>query len=71
MSVPGVGPITALTFTSTIEDPHRFVMSAPTQGSYPDVVSLENATSIATSPRQETLCCVRRFMKPPTPRCSS
>ncbi len=27
MSVPGVGPITALTFTSTIEDPHRFARS--------------------------------------------
>lgn len=27
MSVPGVGPITALTFTATIEDPHRFARS--------------------------------------------
>ncbi len=27
MSVPGVGPITALTYTSTIEDPHRFARS--------------------------------------------
>ncbi len=24
MSVPGVGPITALAFTAAIEDPHRF-----------------------------------------------
>jgi transposase len=28
MSVPGVGPITALTFTSAIEDPGRFVKSS-------------------------------------------
>lgn len=27
MSVPGVGPITALTFTASIEDPHRFARS--------------------------------------------
>ena len=27
MSVPGVGPITALTYTSTIEDPRRFARS--------------------------------------------
>lgn len=27
MSVPGVGPITALTFTSSVEDPHRFARS--------------------------------------------
>lgn len=27
MSVPGVGPITALTFTATIEDPRRFARS--------------------------------------------
>lgn len=27
MSVPGVGPITAPTYTSTIEDPHRFARS--------------------------------------------
>jgi transposase len=27
MSVPGVGPITALTFTATVEDPHRFARS--------------------------------------------
>lgn len=27
MSVPGVGPITALTFTAAIEDPHRFARS--------------------------------------------
>ncbi|MHA6767176.1 transposase [Sphingobium ummariense] len=27
MSVPGVGPITALTYTSTIEDPHCFARS--------------------------------------------
>lgn len=27
MTVPGVGPITALTFTATIEDPHRFPRS--------------------------------------------
>ncbi|WP_157759166.1 MULTISPECIES: hypothetical protein [Pseudomonadota] len=44
MSVPGVGPITALTFTSTIENSHPFVMSATTQGSCPEVVNLENAT---------------------------
>jgi transposase len=27
MSVPGVGPITALTFTASVEDPHRFARS--------------------------------------------
>lgn len=27
MSVPGVGPITALTFTASIEDPRRFARS--------------------------------------------
>lgn len=27
MSVPGVGPITALTYTASIEDPHRFARS--------------------------------------------
>jgi transposase len=27
MSVPGVGPITALTFTASIEDPRRFERS--------------------------------------------
>jgi transposase len=27
MSVPGVGPITALTFAATVEDPHRFARS--------------------------------------------
>jgi transposase len=27
MRVPGVGPITALTYTSTIEDPYRFARS--------------------------------------------
>jgi transposase len=27
MSVPGVGPITALTFAASIEDPHRFARS--------------------------------------------
>ena len=27
MTVPGVGPITALTYTSTVEDPHRFARS--------------------------------------------
>ena len=27
MSVPGVGPITALTFTASIEDPQRFARS--------------------------------------------
>lgn len=27
MSVPGVGPVTALTFTASVEDPHRFARS--------------------------------------------
>jgi transposase len=27
MSVPGVGPITSLTFAASIEDPHRFARS--------------------------------------------
>lgn len=41
MSVPGVGPITALTFTSTIEDPHRFARSDDV-GAYAGLVPRRN-----------------------------
>jgi transposase len=46
MSVPGVGPITALTFTATIEEPHRFARSEDIgayAGLVPDAVNRENA----------------------------
>jgi len=41
MSVPGVGPITALTFTSAIEDPHRFARSDDV-GAYAGLVPRRN-----------------------------
>lgn len=41
MSVPGVGPITALTFTSSVEDPHRFSRSEDV-GAYAGLVPRRN-----------------------------
>ena len=54
MSVPGVGPITALTFTASVEDPHRFARSEDV-GAYAglrhDEASQANAMSVAAYPR--------------------
>lgn len=41
MSVPGVGPITALTFTATVEEPHRFARSEDV-GAYAGLVPRRN-----------------------------
>lgn len=41
MSVPGVGPITALTYTASIEDPHRFARSEDV-GAYAGLVPRRN-----------------------------
>lgn len=41
MSVPRVGPITALTFTATVEDPHRFARSEDV-GAYAGLVPRRN-----------------------------
>lgn len=41
MSVPGVGPITALTYTACIEDPHRFARSEDV-GAYGGLVPRRN-----------------------------
>ena len=41
MSVPGVGPITALTYTACIEDPHRFARSEDV-GAYAGLVPRRN-----------------------------
>ncbi|MEQ1882950.1 MAG: IS110 family transposase [Burkholderiales bacterium] len=41
MSVPGVGPITALTFTASVEDPHRFARSEDV-GAYAGLVPRRN-----------------------------
>src|SRR3546814_8808590 len=43
MSVLGVGPITALTYTSTIEDPHRFARSDDV-GAYAGIVPRRSQT---------------------------
>ena len=73
MSVPGVGPITALTFTASIEDPGRFARSADA-GAYAGLVprrfqSGERDTR-GTSPRPATRCCagaLRGRQQPPGP----
>lgn len=41
MSVPGVGPVTALTFVTAIEDPHRFARSSDV-GAYAGLVPRRN-----------------------------
>lgn len=41
MSVPGVGPVTALTFITAIEDPHRFARSSDV-GAYAGLVPRRN-----------------------------
>ena len=41
MSVPGVGPVTALTFIAAIEDPHRFARSSDV-GAYAGLVPRRN-----------------------------
>jgi len=72
MSVPGVGPITALTFTATIEDPRRFArarMSAPMPGSFRDATSLESVTRAVASPRPAIPCCAGRCTKLRTSCC--
>ena len=38
MTVPGVGPVTALAFAATIDDPHRFAKSR-TVGAYVGLTS--------------------------------
>jgi transposase len=48
MSVPGVGPITALHLHLTIEDPRRFARSEDVSAyalTHPDAVNQENAMS--------------------------
>lgn len=45
MSVPGVGPITALTFKSSIEDPGRFARSADA-GAYAGLVPRRNQSGV-------------------------
>lgn len=59
MSVPGVGPITALTFTSTIEDPHRFARSDDV-GAYAGLVPRR----IRPSRRRATCVSSNRITRP-------
>jgi len=72
MRVPGVGPITALTYTASIEDPRRFAKSDDV-GAYAGLVLVatnqESAIRAAIFPKLAIPCCVGRYMRPPTSYC--
>ena len=66
MSVPGVGPITALTYLSSIEDPGGSpapAMPAPMQAWSRDASSRASATPRGGSQRPAIQCCDRRSTK--------
>jgi transposase len=57
--VEGIGPLTALTFVLTVEDPSRFAKSRsvePTLGWYLPETSRERGTPKSASPRKATRC---------------
>lgn len=69
MTAPGVGPITALVFKTSIEDPGRSPAArtpAPSRAWRPGATSPANAITRAASPRRAMRCCDRRFTSPPT-----
>ena len=70
MTVPGVGPVTAMVYKSAIRAalPGR-PMSAPMPGLCPGAISRASATSPGASPRPETACFAMPSTRPPT-RCS-
>ena len=64
--VTGVGPITALTFVLTIENPRRFPKNrevGPTSGSYRGSASLESARHSSGSARAATRACGRLLVQ--------
>lgn len=74
MGVPGVGPITALTFTASIEDPHRFARSedvAPTPAWCLAAPNRVSTMCVGISPKQVILCCADPSMRPPTSCCAA
>ena len=72
MTVPGVGPVVALTYRASVDQPHRFVHSRAVGahvGLTPKRHSRERSTMTAASLNAETPCCARCFTKPHS-RCS-
>jgi hypothetical protein len=68
MTVPGVGPITALAFKATIDDPARFARSRSV-GAYVGLTSRRHASGevdwSAESPNAATPCCEVICLKQP------
>ena len=54
MTVPGVGPITALTYAASIEDPHRFARSEDV-GAYAGLVPRRSQSG-----ERDTLGCITK-----------
>src|SRR5829696_3781291 len=67
MTVPGVGPIVALTYRASVDQPHRFIHSRAVGahvGLTPKRLSRERSIMTAVSPNVETPCCARCSTKP-------
>ena len=67
MAIPGVGPITALTFRSAIDDPNRFTSSRTVAAHFGLTPRRVKRTTQAASPKQAILRSERRSMHLPTP----
>lgn len=72
MAIPGVGPVTALSFKAAVDDPTRFAKSK-TVGAHFGLTSRRiqsgdtRSISTATSPNAATAKCARRSTKRPAP----
>ena len=68
MTVPGVGPITALAFKATIDDPARFARSRSV-GAYvgltADATLQARSTGVVASRSAVMPCCAVIYSKPP------
>ena len=62
MTAPGIGPVVALTYRASIDQPHRFLHSRALGahvGLTPGVISRASSTIMAASPSRATPCCER------------